>query len=76
MRWHCLSRNPKDGPKKAVDRSQKEGEQRVEKAANVSAGKNAAARPEAERCCTHHKAKIAEIRARDPTRPRNRWTEP
>jgi hypothetical protein len=70
------SRKPKDGPKKTIDRSQKEGEQGIEKTASDGAGKHPAAKPKGERCRAHHNAKIADIRARDPTRPRDRWTEP
>jgi hypothetical protein len=73
---HSLVEELKGWPKKTIDRSPKECEQRIEKTANDGAGKNPAAKPEGERCCTHHNAKIADIRARDPTRPRDRWTEP
>jgi hypothetical protein len=39
------SRNPKDGSKKTIDHSHKEGEQGIEKTTNVNAGKNAPATP-------------------------------
>ena len=69
------SRISKDGPKKTIDRSQKEGEQGIKKTANDGFGQASRSKPEGERCRAHHNAKIADIRARDTTRPRDRWME-
>ena len=62
------SKIPKDGPKKTIDRSQKEGEQGIKKTANDGFGQASRSKPEGERCRAHHNAKIANIRVRDTFR--------
>jgi hypothetical protein len=67
------SRIPKDGPKKTIDRSQKDKVSRASKRPRTTgSGKHPAAKPEGERCRAHHNAKIANIRARDTPRPHER----
>jgi hypothetical protein len=61
---------PKDGPKKTIDRSQKEGNQGIEKTANDGSGKHCQAKKES--IAARTTMPRPPTYARDTTRPRDR----